>query len=101
MSANARFAIYALCALLVLAGMAMLNGGGGLVLIGIGLVLFASVVLEGRYRTGGAAQDVPPDRWQRTGEREIDSETGKPVEVWFDPVTGARRYRPLDHDPRR
>lgn len=71
--------------------------GGGWVLAGLGLLIVLSVFVEGRYRTGR----VPArqhGRWQRTAEREIDSETGSPVEVWFDPVTGARDYRPLGSD---
>lgn len=48
-----------------------------------------------------AAPEVPPERWVRTAEREIDTETGRPVEIWWDPVTGARRYEPLAQAPRR
>jgi hypothetical protein len=33
-----------------------------------------------------------PGNWRRTGEKFIDPETGKPVEVWFEPNTGERRY---------
>lgn len=102
MSANARIVVYGIAALLALGGLVVLaNDGGGLFLVGFGALLAASVALEGRYRSGHTRSDIPPERWVRTGEREIDTETGQPCEVWFDPVTGARRYEPLAGDPRR
>lgn len=100
MSANARAVVYAMAALCIVAGMLPLAHGGGFVLVGIGVLIAASVMLEGRYRNGQSASDIPPERWVRTGEREIDTETGQPVEVWFDPVSGARRYEPLERGPR-
>ena len=30
--------------------------------------------------------------WRPTGEKFIDPASDKPVEVWFDPATGERRY---------
>lgn len=46
---------------------------------------------RGRYRpraaTGGAA-------WQPTGERFIDPATGVETQVYEDPLSGARDYRP-------
>lgn len=102
MSVNARIVVYVLAGLMVLGGLVLsVNGGGGLALIGFGGLIAASLALEGRYRSGRAAPEVPESRWVRTAEREIDSETGQPVQVWFDPVTGARRYEPLTRDPRR
>lgn len=65
---------------------------GGLWLVAMGGLVIASVLWEGRYRTSGGQGGSHPGRWQLTGEREIDSETGDPIEVWFDPQTGARRY---------
>lgn len=72
--------------------------GGGWALAVIGLLIVLSALVEGRYRNR-RAQSRDHGRWQRTAEREIDSETGEPIEVWFDPVTGARSYRPLAHRP--
>jgi hypothetical protein len=34
----------------------------------------------------------PTGNWRPTGEKFIDPATGKPVEVWFEPKTGERRY---------
>ncbi|WP_260926223.1 hypothetical protein [Novosphingobium sp. 9] len=97
MSTAARTFILAVAAVIALVGVAMsvTLGGGGWPLIAIGLVLALSVLVEGRYR--GPARDVieASGPWQRTGEREVDSETGEIVEVWFDPHTGRRRYEPL------
>jgi hypothetical protein len=82
-------------ALLTIGGLALgLTIGGGWALAVLGVVIVLSVACEGRYRRGRAPAD-DHERWQRTGEREIDSETGEPTEVWFDPLTGARSYRPL------
>ena len=38
---------------------------------------------------------------ERTAERFIDDETGKPMEVWVDPLTGARRYEKLSDESHR
>ena len=99
MSRGARILVYVLAGLCALGGFLMLaQNGGGVVLIGLGVLLAASVALEGRYQFGRATPNVPAERWVRTGEREIDTETGEPREVWFDPVTGARRYEPMAPD---
>jgi hypothetical protein len=68
--------------------------GGGWVLAGVGALVIASVLVERRYRGATGSGN-----WQRTGEREVDSETGEPIEVWFDPLTGKRRYLPLGFEP--
>ena len=55
-----------------------------------GIFLFGTAFERVRY---GAAQRRPTGGiWQETDERFIDDETGRPVTVWFDPTTGARRY---------
>ncbi|WP_374414739.1 hypothetical protein [Novosphingobium colocasiae] len=72
---------------------------GGIALVAVGGLIVASVLLEGRYRRGSGQAMGTPGRWQDTGEREIDSESGEPVAVWFDPVSGARRYLPLGERP--
>lgn len=69
---------------------------GGWMLAGVGALVIASVLVERRYR--GASGEASAN-WQRTGEREVDSETGEPIEVWFDPLTGKRRYLPLGFEP--
>lgn len=101
MTGPARVVILCVSALLVLGGVvALARWGHGWAPIVMGALIAASVLLEGRYR--GPAGKAPdrgnraPDRanWQRTGERELDSETGRIVEVWFDPATGQRHYLP-------
>ena len=44
-----------------------------------------------RYRARGAADD---GEWQPTEERFIDPESGLPVQVFYNPRTGERRYGP-------
>jgi len=54
-------------------------------------LLFVGVVFE-RVRYGAAQRRPVGETWQETTERFIDDESGRPVTVWFDPATGARRY---------
>ncbi|MGC8517502.1 MAG: hypothetical protein ACP5P4_03120 [Steroidobacteraceae bacterium] len=90
-------------ALLAFSGLAVVVGalellavksGHGLALLVLGAVgLLATVFERWRYR-----KPVPPAaRWQATGERFEDPATGEPLEVLYDPVTGERRYAPLEH----
>ncbi|HEU0155011.1 MAG TPA: hypothetical protein VFQ82_03000 [Stellaceae bacterium] len=58
-----------------------------------GLVLAAALLIERwRYRPP-AAHGLGPG-WTATGERFIDPETGRLVEVWWRSETGERRYQP-------
>jgi len=85
---------------LSLAGIALCTiDAGGFALAAMGGLIVASVLLEGRYRRGSGQGMGGSGRWQETGEREIDSETGQPMAVWFDPVSGARCYLPLGERP--
>lgn len=86
-----RTAIAALGALCVIGGVVLLlsPSHAGIAPLVIGALILLSLVFEGRYR---AAKSVAGP-WQRTGERFIDPETGKLVEVDYDPKTGERRYR--------
>lgn len=43
---------------------------------------------------GAAVGDAGPGRYQRTDEVFEDPTTGRRLRVWFDPVTGERRYLP-------
>jgi hypothetical protein len=52
---------------------------------------FAGLVFE-RYRYKPIAGAAPERGWERTGERFVDPETGRPVEVQFNARTGERRY---------
>ena len=62
----------------------------------IGPTIFLGLVLAGllfenhRYRR--LSGQAPGGAFKATGERFIDPESGKLVEVYGDPATGARRY---------
>jgi hypothetical protein len=43
---------------------------------------------------GAASAGAGPGRYQRTDEVFEDPTTGRRLRVWFDPVTGERRYLP-------
>ena len=86
----------ALATLLALTGAGMLWAGrvqpGVQLLAGGVLALLATVFEQWRYR-----KRLPPSaRWQPTGERFEDPATGEPMEVLYDPLTGERRYVPLE-----
>jgi hypothetical protein len=49
----------------------------------------AGTVFERVHYRGSEATDGD---WQPTSEKFIDDESGRPVTVWFNPRTGARRY---------
>jgi len=90
-----RTAMLALSALAAAAGAFELltkKSGQGLSLLVFGAVgLLATLFERWRYR-----KPTPPAaRWQTTGERFEDPDTGEPMEVLYDPVTGERRYEPL------
>ena len=91
-----RTAMLALSALAAAAGAFELltkKSGQGLPLLVFGAVgLLATLFERWRYR-----KPAPPAaRWQTTGERFEDPDTGEPMEVLYDPVTGERRYEPLN-----
>ncbi|HET7685809.1 MAG TPA: hypothetical protein VFM19_05365 [Candidatus Limnocylindria bacterium] len=109
-----RIAVAAVSALLLLAGLFLVVGGGPplvsglwlLVLGGTGLIV---VTLERtRYRSeaaelsgeapGAAGIDTgPPEpRFRPTEERFVDPTTRQRLRVWVDPSTGERRYRADD-----
>ena len=102
MSANARAIVLGLAALLVFGGALMLfdGNGGGFAALVIGLVMVISVAFEGRYGRPGQQPTAASIDWQPTGEKFIDDETGLPIEVWMDKLTGERRYEPVGSDPR-
>ena len=57
------------------------------------VLLTASIVIDRRYR---ARRKSARATWQRTGERFTDPATGQLTDVWYDPQTGERDYRPAD-----
>ena len=100
MSGTGRTVMVSLGALCLFVGalLTVVASGAGIPLIVLGALLF--IAFEHRYgRPGQQPNDVSID-WQRTGERFVDEETGKPVEVLMDPLTGERRYEPMDAHPR-
>ncbi len=96
MANGARFAGWAVGGTLFVAGL-MLHavGGNGWGVMIAGLAVIGSVLLERRYRNRALAEHRLGDRWSLTAERFIDSESGVPMQVWVDPLTGERRYVPV------
>jgi hypothetical protein len=60
-------------------------------LLVLGLIFSLGVLYE-RSRYKSIADKRPGPDWQATGERFIDPESGKLVEVYFKPATGERMY---------
>ena len=57
----------------------------------VAAVLVGGIAFE-RVRYGAIQRRPVGGEWQETAERFIDDGSGKPVSVWFDPVSGERRY---------
>ncbi len=76
--------------------------GTGLVLLVLGKCAYLQFLIWGgilviavlceRWRYRRKEHDYDGSRWQRTGERFEDPETGQTMEVHYDPVSGERRY---------
>ncbi len=56
-----------------------------------GAMLVLGIVFE-RFRYKPLEAQAPGAGWERTTERFIDDETGKPVTVYIQPQTGERKY---------
>lgn len=85
------------CLLLVLGAYLCTKGvfSGGIQTVVAGLLFILGTVFERwRYNNKNASSDGD---WQATGERFVDPETGKKMEVWYDPHSGERQYREI-HD---
>ncbi|SPE27563.1 conserved exported hypothetical protein [Burkholderiales bacterium] len=63
-----------------------------------GALLTAAVLFE-RWRYSGASA-TSKDAWQPTSERFVDPESGQPMQVWYNPSTGQRRYQALPQEDR-
>ncbi|MGH8221254.1 MAG: hypothetical protein ACREUT_22210 [Steroidobacteraceae bacterium] len=88
-----RGAITAVAALVACAGLALLVRGepvGGWQMLAGGLIVLVGIVFE-RWRYRNPAER-PDGTWEATGERFVDPSSGEPVEVFFNPRTGERRY---------
>ncbi|HEX4052351.1 MAG TPA: hypothetical protein VHY19_15900 [Steroidobacteraceae bacterium] len=87
-------------AIVILIALALMAVGGRLILEGLhlpgiyllamGVVVMAATFFE-RWRYGATASQAPA-AWQRTDERFEDPESGRTMTVYFDPVSGERRY---------
>jgi hypothetical protein len=72
----------------ILLGRGQLGAGGYALGLG-GLIVLGTVFERWRYRPSSAR---PEARWEPTGERFEDPQTGKTVQVFYDPRSGERRY---------
>jgi hypothetical protein len=66
--------------------------GGVQTLVGGAVIVLGTLFERWRYHNRNASADGD---WQTTGERFVDPETGKNVEVLYDPQSGERRYREI------
>lgn len=62
----------------------------------LALLILASALLEPLYGRLVGRSGLGHGAWRPSGERFIDPETGRLVEVWFEPSTGERRYVAVD-----
>jgi hypothetical protein len=62
----------------------------GSVALALGVIILCGLIWEPRYRGAALGKNA---QWQPTGEKFIDPESSKLVEVDYDPQTGERRYR--------
>jgi len=67
--------------------------GGIQVLIGGAIFVVGTLFERWRYNNRNASVDGD---WQVTGERFVDPETGKNMEVLYNPRSGERRYQEID-----
>ena len=67
--------------------------GGIQTLIGGAIFVLGTLFERWRYHN----KNVPGDAdWQATGERVVDPETGKNMEVFYDARSGERQYREIN-----
>lgn len=88
--------------LLAVAAWMLYSGRRSLFLVEVviaGLVLTAGIGWE-RWRYKAVRGGTPDARWQDTGERFIDPESGALTAVYFDPASGERHYHAADRRPR-
>ena len=60
-------------------------------LLVLGLMLTAGIVWE-RWQYKKPSSGLPDPSWQATGERFVDPQSGKTVEVYFDSRSGESHY---------
>lgn len=104
MSPRARLAVLGLAAALAFGALALHFWGSAksepvAYMLGLQAALIViGTVFDARYR-GRNSSSAARGQWQDTGERELDYTSGTAIEVWFDPVSGERRYVPAGHAP--
>ena len=90
-----RILLFGIGCLALCAGVLFLLIGGpippGIWLLVLGLILTLGIAYE-RVRYKAHARRAPGPGWQKTEERFIDPETGKPITVYFRPTDGERMY---------
>ncbi len=60
-----------------------------------GLLIAGGILFERKgYRSHANRKQ---GKWEPTGERFIDPTSGRPVEVYYNPLTGERDYRDSGH----
>ncbi len=85
-----RVAVHAIAALfLLIASYTVTRDAGAWPMLLVALLFAAGTVFERFHYRGSEAANGD---WQPTNEKFIDDESGRPVTVWFNPGTGARRY---------
>jgi hypothetical protein len=67
---------------------------GGVQALSLGAVVVLGVVFE-RWRYQNKNASGSGGNWQPTGERVVDPESGRDVEVLYDARSGERRYAPI------
>ena len=82
--------VFAVLALLCAMIMVIVEPFAWPALVGTGLLVLGTL-WERFYYRGGTVRGEG-GRWQATAERFRDEESGGLVTVWFNPVTGERRY---------
>ena len=85
--------VFALGIALVLCGIGFyIAGGSPWPALMFGVLLVIGTIFDRRYNP---AYGKPPGGWEKTGERFVDPTTGQLTDVFYDPTTGERSYRPV------
>jgi hypothetical protein len=85
-----RGAVLFIAALFLLGGLfAVAQDAAAWPMLCVAALFVAGTLFERFHYRGSEAVDGD---WQPTPEKFIDEESGRPVTVWFNPKTGARRY---------
>ncbi|WP_298225034.1 hypothetical protein [Acidocella sp.] len=83
-------ALGGLCCAGAALGLLLGAGGGMLGLLAFGLLILGGTLFERRYHRNLTAPPGPG--WERTQEVFQDPSSGELLEVWYNPITGQRRY---------